>query len=54
MNYLLRIALPPFDLVKIPLHVDGTYDNPKVHIGKGHEDDLRRAIGHGTGAQGML
>lgn len=44
MNYLLKIALPPFDLVKIPLHVDGTYDNPRVHIGKGHEENLRKAI----------
>jgi AsmA protein len=37
MNYVLKIALPPFDIVKIPLHVSGTYDNPKVHLGKGHE-----------------
>lgn len=48
MNYLLKIALPPFDLVKIPLHVDGTYDNPKVHIGKGHEDNLRKATAQPT------
>lgn len=45
MDYLIRIALPPFDLVKIPLHVNGTYDNPKVHIGKGHEESLRKSIG---------
>jgi AsmA protein len=40
MNYVLKIALPPFDIVKIPLHVSGTYDNPKVHLGKGHEQAL--------------
>jgi AsmA protein len=45
MSYVLKIALPPFDLVKIPLHVDGTYDNPRVRIGKGHEEALRKATG---------
>jgi len=38
MNYILKIALPPFDLVKIPVHINGTYDNPKIHLGKGHEE----------------
>jgi AsmA protein len=51
MNYILKIALPPFDLVKIPLHVDGTYDNPKVHIGKGHEENLKRTIVHSADAK---
>jgi AsmA protein len=45
MNYILKIALPPFDLVKIPLHVDGTYDNPRVHVGKGHEESLKKVLG---------
>lgn len=43
MNYILKIALPPFDLIKVPLHVDGTYDKPKVHLGKGHEDTFKKA-----------
>jgi AsmA protein len=38
MNYIVRMGIPPFDIVKIPLHVNGTYDNPKIHLGKGHED----------------
>lgn len=37
LRYLMKIALPPFDLVKIPFHVEGTYDNPKVRLGKGKE-----------------
>ena len=44
MNYVLKIALPPFDILKIPLHANGTYDKPKVHLGKGHEDNLKRTI----------
>lgn len=44
LNYVLKIALPPFDLVKIPLHVDGTYDNPKIKLGRGHEDRLQQII----------
>jgi AsmA protein len=42
MNYVLKMALPPFDIVKIPLHVNGTYDKPKVHLGKGHEEMLKK------------
>jgi AsmA protein len=45
MSYIVRIALPPFDLVKIPLHINGTYDNPKIHLGKGHEDAFAKSIG---------
>lgn len=44
MNYILRIALPPFEIVKIPLHVNGTYDKPKVHLGKGHEQAVKASI----------
>jgi AsmA protein len=44
MNYTLKIAIPPFDIVRIPLHINGTYDNPKIHLGKGHEDAFAKAI----------
>lgn len=43
MNYVLKIAIPPFDIVRIPLHVNGTYDNPKIHLGKGHEEAFTNA-----------
>jgi AsmA protein len=36
MAYIFRIKLIPIDKLKIPFHVTGTYDNPKVAIGKGH------------------
>jgi AsmA protein len=42
MNYVLKMAIPPFDIVKIPLHVNGTYDKPKIHLGKGHEDSFKK------------
>jgi AsmA protein len=42
MNYILRMAIPPFDIVKIPLHVNGTYDKPKIHLGKGHEETFKK------------
>ncbi len=35
IRYLVKIELPPFGM-KIPFHVTGTYDQPKVRIGKGH------------------
>lgn len=44
MNYVLKIGLPPFDVVKIPLHVSGTYDKPKIHLGKGHEGTFDKGI----------
>lgn len=36
INYLVKIELIPFTKIKIPFHVTGHYDNPKVAIGKGH------------------
>ena len=33
--YLVKLELPPLG-IKVPFHVTGTYDNPKVAIGKGH------------------
>src|SRR5258706_1823242 len=36
VNYLVKIELIPFTKIKIPFHVTGKYDNPKVALGKGH------------------
>ncbi len=36
INYLVKIELIPFTDIKIPFHVTGRYDNPKVALGKGH------------------
>ena len=38
LNYVIRIELIPIDKMKIPFHVTGTYDNPKVTMGKGKKD----------------
>lgn len=37
MYYILKIAIPPFDVVKIPIHITGNSDNPNVEFGKGDE-----------------
>ncbi|HWZ21157.1 MAG TPA: AsmA-like C-terminal region-containing protein, partial [Cytophagaceae bacterium] len=37
ISYLVKLELLN-DKIKIPFHVTGTYDNPKVAVGKGHED----------------
>ncbi|MDB5255883.1 MAG: outer rane assembly protein [Chitinophagaceae bacterium] len=37
INYLVKIELFPIDKLKIPVHVTGTYDNPKVLLGKGKQ-----------------
>ena len=37
INYLVKIELVPLTKIKIPFHVTGRYDNPKVAIGKGHK-----------------
>lgn len=36
INYIVKIELLPIEKLRIPFHVSGTYDNPKVAIGKGH------------------
>jgi AsmA protein len=36
MQYIFKIELLPIDKLKIPFHITGTYDNPKVALGKGH------------------
>ena len=35
IRYLMKLELPPLG-IKIPFHVTGTYNNPKVAMGKGH------------------
>jgi AsmA protein len=37
LNFIVRIELLPIEKLRIPFHVTGTYDNPKVLIGKGHQ-----------------
>jgi AsmA protein len=37
VNYIVKIQLLPLNMLKLPFHVSGTYDNPKVILGKGHE-----------------
>lgn len=36
VNYLVKIELIPLTKIKVPFHVTGHYDNPKVALGKGH------------------
>lgn len=36
ISYVVKIELLPIEKLRIPFHVSGTYDNPKVAIGKGH------------------
>jgi len=38
LNYLIKIELLPIDKIKIPFHVTGTYDDPKVAMGKGKKE----------------
>lgn len=37
IQYLVKIELLPIEKLAVPFHVTGTYDNPKVAIGKGHK-----------------
>lgn len=38
LNIKMRLGLPPFGLLGIPLKITGTQDNPKVQLGKQTED----------------
>ncbi|MGN6645208.1 MAG: AsmA-like C-terminal region-containing protein, partial [Cytophaga sp.] len=38
LDYLIKIELIPIDKMKIPFHVTGTYDDPKVAMGKGKKE----------------
>jgi AsmA protein len=37
VNYVVKVQLLPLNMLKLPFHVTGTYNNPKVILGKGHE-----------------
>lgn len=37
IRFLIKIQLLPVDLIKVPFHVTGTYDDPKVIPGKGKD-----------------
>lgn len=37
IDYLVKVELVPLTKIKIPFHVTGRYDNPKVALGKGHK-----------------
>ncbi|HEY8937601.1 MAG TPA: outer membrane assembly protein, partial [Cyclobacteriaceae bacterium] len=37
IRYIVQIELVPIEKLRIPFHVTGTYDNPKVAIGRGHK-----------------
>ncbi|MFN8416338.1 MAG: AsmA-like C-terminal region-containing protein [Cytophagaceae bacterium] len=37
IRFLIKIQLLPVDLIKVPFHVTGTYDDPKVVPGKGKD-----------------
>jgi AsmA protein len=39
LNLRLRIGLPPFGVIGIPMKITGTQDNPKVKAGKGTDKD---------------
>lgn len=43
MYHILRLGIPPFHLVKIPLHISGNPADPNVSYGKGNEE-VRKAI----------
>ncbi|MBA4056744.1 MAG: outer membrane assembly protein, partial [Marivirga sp.] len=37
VNYILKVQLLGIDKLRIPFNVSGTYNNPKVALGKGHK-----------------
>ena len=37
LEYVVKVQLGPIHSLNIPFHVSGTYDNPKVALGKGHK-----------------
>lgn len=38
LNIKMRLGLPPFGIIGIPMKITGTQDNPKVRLGKNTED----------------
>lgn len=43
LNLKFRLGLPPFGIIGIPMTITGTGENPKVHMGKGHDTDSLEA-----------
>ena len=37
INYSIKVELFSIDRLKIPFHVTGTYDDPKITLGKGYK-----------------
>lgn len=37
VNYVVKVQLLPLNTLRIPFNVSGTYDDPKVALGKGHK-----------------
>jgi AsmA protein len=37
IQYLIKVELLPIEKLRVPFHVTGTYNDPKVAIGKGHK-----------------
>ncbi len=43
MEYLIKLSVPPLNLVKIPIHITGTSEKPIIKMGKGHTaEDLEK------------
>ncbi len=40
LNFKMRLGLPPFGIIGIPMHITGTQDNPKVKLGKNDKEEL--------------
>ncbi len=36
IEYLIKLSSPPFNKLKIPIHISGTTDKPLIKLGKGH------------------
>jgi AsmA protein len=41
LNLKMRLGLPPFGIIGIPLHISGTQDNPTVRLGRGKNDEIK-------------
>lgn len=40
LNLKMRLGLPPFGIIGIPMRITGTQDNPKVKLGKNDKEEL--------------
>ncbi len=44
INLDFRLGLPPLGIIGIPMHITGTQDNPKVHLGKSKKGDELKEV----------